>query len=138
MIIFIIIAPFISSFYDTSELTTILRIMSIIIVLYSLSIVQRSIIIRNIDFKKQTIISLSSSTLSGIIGISLALKGYGVWSLVYQQIGKYSIDTALLWFVNKWRPSRIFSFNRSIALFNFGWKITIVNLIDAAWHQIVQ
>ena len=125
-------------FTGSSELTDIIQIMSIIVLLYSLSIVQRSIIIRNVDFKKQTIISLSASTISGIVGIGMALGGYGVWSLVWQQIIKYTVDTSMLWIVNRWIPSFSISIKRAGNLFSFGWKITLVNLIDAIWQQVRQ
>lgn len=138
IVILVLIAPIISMFYESTELTDIIQVMSIIVLLYSLSIVQRSIIIRNVNFKKQTIISLSSSIISGTVGISMAYLGYGVWSLVWQQIIKYTVDTSMLWIVNRWIPSFSISFKRASDLFDFGWKITLVNLIDAIWQQVRQ
>lgn len=138
IVILVLIAPIISIFYESSELNDIIQIMSVIVLLYSLSIVQRSIIIRNVDFKKQTIISLSASIISGTVGITMAFLGYGVWSLVWQQIIKYTVDTSMLWIVNRWIPSFSISIKRAGDLFGFGWKITLVNLIDAIWQQVRQ
>ena len=86
-------SPFISYFFKEPILTPITRITGIILVINSLSIIQRTIFVKKIDFKTQTKVSFLSSVSSGVIGIGMALLGYGVWSLVGQQLSRQTLNT---------------------------------------------
>ena len=132
------IAPLISIFFNIFELTDVLRLMGSILLIYAFTVIQRTILIKIINFKKLSIISISTSILSGIIGIVLAYNGFGVWSLVWQQITKYLFESILLWLLSNWKPSFTFSIARLSDLFSFGWKITVVQIIDSIWQQINQ
>ena len=93
---------------------------------------------KRIDFKSQTKITIVASISSGIIGIAMALMGFGVWSLVVQHLTSQIIRTILLWFVNKWIPNFTFSKNSFHELFGFGWKMMVSNIIDTVWRELYQ
>lgn len=131
-------ASIIADFFKLSELYLLLRVMGIIIILNALSIIQRTILIKNIDFKTQTKVSLIASISSGVIGISMAIGGVGVWSLVGQLISLQLFGTFFLWFFNKWRPSFIFSLKSFKELFSFSWKLLVSGLIDTLWKELYQ
>ena len=65
-------SPLIANFFHQEQLKILTRVLSIVIIINSLAIVQRTKLVRNIDFKRQAKISVSASTISGIIGIGLA------------------------------------------------------------------
>ena len=102
-------APQIGRFFKQPELVSLTRVMGIVIIINAFAIIQRTILIKQINFKLQTKISLVSSLFSGAIGIGMAIFGFGVWSLVGQQISRQSINTFLLWMWNSWRPRIYFS-----------------------------
>ena len=110
--------------------------MSLLLLINALTIVQRVKLTRKIDFKTQAIISLIASLGSGIIGISLALSGYHVWSLVWQQLSRQFINSFLLWISNKWYPKFKFSLSSFKELFGFGSKILGANLINTIYKNI--
>ncbi|MBQ2913776.1 MAG: lipopolysaccharide biosynthesis protein [Bacteroidales bacterium] len=132
------VAPSIASFFGQNDLINITRVIGIVLVINSMAIIHRVILIRKIDFRTQTKISLYSSIPSGIIGIILALNNYGVWSLVFQQIIRHCINTSLLWFYSKWIPSLLFSKNSFFDLFGYGWKLLVSSLLDTLWKEIYQ
>ena len=68
-------APFISSFFDIEILTPIIRILGFSLIITALSIVQKAILVINIDFKTQAIISAISSVSAGVVAIIMALRG---------------------------------------------------------------
>ena len=109
-------SPYLASFFGHSELIELIRAMGLILIIQALSIVQVTELSRRIDFKTKTKASLSSSIISGIIGIGMAYYGYGVWSLVGQQISRQLIYTVVLWFVNKWKLSLRFNKDSFIRL----------------------
>lgn len=132
------LSPTIATFFERPQLESLTQVMGFIVIINAFAIVQRTILIKNIDFKTQTIISFVSSVLSGIIGIGLAFCGYGVWSLVWQQISRQLLNTILLWVLAKWYPKFKFSMASFRELFGFGWKLLVSGLIDTIWKEIYQ
>lgn len=130
------IAPQISQFFDEPILAPITKIMGIVLIINAFGIVQKTLLIKEVDFKTQTKISLLASTLSGVIGISMALKSFGVWSLVVQQISRQLATSILLWVFNTWRPSWEFSMKSFKELFGFGSKLLMSSLIETFYRNI--
>ena len=81
-VIIFICAPYIALFFGRNELILLTRISSLGILFGALAIVQQTILTKQIDFKTQTKVTIISSVVSGILGITMALLGCGVWSLV--------------------------------------------------------
>lgn len=131
-------APVISDFFKRPELTPYTQAMSFILIINALSITQQARLTKRIDFKTQTKISLISHTLSGVIGIVMAVFGCGVWSLVFQQLSSRIFTTILLWIYNKWIPKLIFSWNSFKELFSFSWKLLVAQVLGSLWTQIYQ
>ena len=129
-------SPAISRFFEEPQLIAVTRALGLILIVNSFAIIQRTILVKNVDFKIQTIISLISSILSGGVGVVMAFMGYGVWSLVAQQLVRQGLNTILLWVFNKWRPSIEFSIQSFKELFSFGSKLLLSGLLDTVWREI--
>jgi teichuronic acid exporter len=129
-------APYIANYFNERILINIVRVLSIVIVISSLSIIQKTTLTKKIDFKLQTQISLTSNIFSGVIGICLAYNGWGVWSLVYRTLIQQSVKSIMLWTLNKWRPLFIFSIKSFKELFSFGSKLLFSSLIDTLYKNI--
>lgn len=129
-------APTISIFFRQEKiLVSLLKVMGIIVIINAISITQVTKLTRKMDFKTQAKVSIISSFIGGIIGILMAFKGYGVWSLVGQQIVFSFIRCVLLITFNKWIPTFKLSKESFKYLIGFGWKITVSNLITSVWVQ---
>lgn len=135
-IILYVSAPLISYFFERDELLSLTRVMSIIIILNAAASIQRTRLSKQLSFKKQTIICCISSLVSGIIGVSMAYYGCGVWALVSQQISYTATNACLLWFLGRWIPKLIFSFESFKSLWNFGWKLLASGLLNTFSTQI--
>lgn len=131
-----VIAPYISLFFSEPILLPITRVLGCVLVVNALAIIQRTILVRNIDFKTQTKVSFVSSISSGIIGISMALSGCGAWSLVGQQISRQLFNTIFLWLHGTWRPAWEFSYQSFKELFSFGSKLLISGLIHIIYQNV--
>ena len=129
-------APYISVFFNETELINIIRIVSLGLIVESITIIQSTILNKRVDFKLQAKISLISITTSGVIGIVMAYAGFGVWSLVYRNLLNQIIRSLLLWIWNKWRPVWVFSISSFKELFAFGSKLMINGLIDTLYNNI--
>lgn len=131
-------APLIADFFNQPLLKPLSQVMASIVVINAFAIIQRTLLVKRIDFKTQTKISLISSITSGIIGIGMAFGGYGVWSLAGQQISRQALNTLFLWIYTKWYPKLQFSWGSFKELFGFGWKLLVSGLIDTVWREIYQ
>ena len=129
-------APLISSFFGEPQLVNIVRVLGIIILLYAFSLVQHSIILRNVDFKLRTRIELVAQISSGAVGIFLAYKGFGVWALIWKTILNQVLINFQLWLNNNWFPSLEFSKESFKELFSFSSKLLISGILDRIYQQI--
>lgn len=131
-------APLISRFFERPLLVALVRVMGIILIFQAFSIVQNTVLSRRIDFKTKTKASVISAILSGVIGITMALMEFGVWSLVGQQLSRQFFYSLFLWTFNKWRPSLQFSVDSFYYMWGFGWKLLLSGLLDRTWNQLYQ
>ncbi len=129
-------ASAIAKFFNEPQLKAIVQVLSVVLIIDSLSLIQRTILTKRVDFKLQARISIIASVVSGIIAVSLAFAEFGVWSLVAQRISKQGINSYLLWIWNRWRPLSVFSKKSFGELFGFGSKLLISGLIDALYRNI--
>ncbi len=63
-------------------------------------------------------------------------NGFGVWSLVAQNLITNAIPTVVFWFYVKWRPSWLFSWLSFKELFGFGFYMFLTNLLNQFGSQI--
>lgn len=131
-------ASLIADFFSQPQLKPLTQVMASIVIINAFAIIQRTILVKNIDFKTQTKVSLIASIISGVVGVGMAFYGLGVWSLVGQQISRQSLNTLFLWFYAKWYPQLQFSWQSFKELFGFGWKLLVSGLIDTVWREIYQ
>lgn len=129
-------APFIAEFYDTPQLKMLTRVISLNLIFSSLSIVQRTRLTIELDFKIQSKASLLSVLTGGGLGIILAYNGYEVWALVAQSLTTTLLGSILLMGFSRWTPKLIFSKGSFIKLFNFGSKLLLGNLITSIYLNI--
>ena len=129
-------APLIASFYNDLTLTPIIRVISLTIVISGVKGIQQSFVSRNMLFKRFFFSTLGGTIFSAIICIAMAYAGCGVWAIVAQQLSNTAIDTLILWLTVKWRPKKMFSWERLKTLFSFGWKLLISSLLDTVYSNI--
>lgn len=131
-------APFIAAFYELSELTPVIRVLSLTIVISGLKNVQQAYVSRTMQFKRFFFATLGGTLGAAAVGIFMAYMGFGVWALVAQQLFNTTIDTLVLWITVRWRPRKMFSFTRLKSLFSYGWKLLISALLDTGYNNLRQ
>lgn len=129
-------SPLIADFYHTPILSSLLKVTALAVLFNPLCAVQQAILTRKIDFKTQAIVSFSGAVVSGIVGLYMAYNGFGVWSLVFQQVGGYVMRTILLWILGKWKPKRKWSWESFHYLWGFGSKMLGSGLLDTIYNNI--
>ena len=129
-------APLIAAFYKMPELTSIVRVLSLTLIISGVKNIQVAYVSKNMLFKRFFFATLGGTIGAAIVGIVMAYKGFGVWALVAQGLFNSTIDTIILWITVEWRPKKMFSFIRLKGLFAFGWKLLISALLDTTYNNI--
>lgn len=135
-IILFLSAPYIAQFYHTPLLSKVLRIQGVILILNALQTVQRNQLNKQFRFKKIAIVLTITSIVSLIITIWMAYDGWGVWSLVVNNIISALLPTVVYWATNKWYPKLVFSIKSFKELFSFGSYMLMLNLVTTVVNNI--
>jgi O-antigen/teichoic acid export membrane protein len=119
----------IAEFFKEPDLEPILSWLVVCLPLSALQQVQISLLRRELNFRSIALRLLISQPIAGAIGISFALLGFGVWSLVARTIASAVIQTLVLWFTVNWRPRFSFSIPHFRDLFSFGINVSGANFV---------
>lgn len=123
-------ASWVADLFKQPQLIPILEGLSFVFVLNSLSSVQQAYLERKFAFRATAVRSLIAMVVSGIVGVGLAFFGYGVWSLVAQQLAYDAVAAIVLWSASDWRPHFRFSGEHFQHLFSFGISILGFNFLS--------
>lgn len=129
-------APLICMLYPDYDLLWPIRILGISLLISGPKNVLQAYVSKNMMFKKFFFATLVGTIVSAIVGIYMALNGFGVWALISQTLINLFIDTIIIWFSIKWVPSLKFSFDRLKGLFKFGWKLLASKLLDTGYREL--
>ena len=128
-------APLIAKFYGIAQLTPVIRVLGLTLVISGLKSVQQAYVSKHMLFRKFFFSTLGGTIAAAVVGIAMAVFGYGVWALVAQYLTNLFIDTVVLWFTVRWRPKRFFSWTRLKVLFSYGWKLLVASLIGRLYQE---
>ena len=129
-------APLIAYFYNQPELKEVARVVSLCLIINGLTIVQTAKLSSELNFKLQSIATISAVVVSGCLGLFMAYNGYGVWALVAQTLSSAFVRMLVVWARSLWYPKLVFSFESFKSLFSFGSKILCSSLINTIYQNL--
>lgn len=104
MLIMMILSPILVSFYGEPRLLDITIALSTVFLFGGLTVQHRALLERQMRFGSLGLINIISTTLSICVAVWLAVRDFGVWSLVYRDIVAaltYAVGT---WLFCRWIP----------------------------------
>lgn len=129
-------APLIARFYSMESLSGIVRVMGLRLIVAGINSVQHAYVSRHMIFRKYFWSTLFGTLLSGVVGLVMAYRGFGVWALVAQYMINTTVDTVVLFITVEWKPTLYFSLERIKPLFSFGWKIFFEGVSTTVFSQL--
>ena len=132
-------APVIASFFRTPDVTPVLRVLALTMVINSFGRVPVTLLSKELDFKRKIIPDIVAGIGGNVLAVVLALRGQGVWSLVWGQMLDACLRNTIVWFVCPWRPRLRLNLRVGRELFSYGKHIVgsqllifgITNIDDA-------
>ncbi len=129
-------APLIAQLFNEPLLITVSRVLFLSLIFNGFSLIQMVIFTKASDFKTQTKANTAALIISTIIALVMAWQGYGVWSLVAQNVIYAFFRSLFLWFYSSWRPKKLFSLSKLKVFFAFSNKLLASGAIGAIFNNI--
>ncbi len=120
---FIAAVPF-AAIMEQPRLLPLLRWFSLLPILFSFSAVPTILVTTSLNLKIFTIRTIVATLSGGIVGIVLALKGFGAYAIVAQQIVVYTVINIIIWPGSGWRPRFMFSSQELVNILKPGLKMS--------------
>lgn len=131
-----VIAPSIAVFFKTAEIVPILRVLGLSLPISGLGLVPNALLYRQMRFRTKLIPDMGRNFVKGLVSISFAAFGMGVWSLVWGQIIGVLTGTVLAWLLSGWRPSWRFNSEATRAISIYGFHIVLIEIAGAFRNNV--
>ncbi|MES3630983.1 MAG: lipopolysaccharide biosynthesis protein [Longimonas sp.] len=120
----------IAALFDTPLLAPVIQALAPAFLLAALAGVQQALFERRMQYRVLAIREFVASLAGGVVGVSMALYGWGVWSLVGWFLAERTAAVVVLWTASPWRPGRTITRRHFVDLFSFGIHLVGSNLLD--------
>jgi O-antigen/teichoic acid export membrane protein len=124
-----VLAPGISNFFDQPVLTLVIRVSSLQLVLTALSLIPGAMLMREMEFKTKSLVDLFAGVSGGVVSLTLAVNGAGVWALVAGVLATHILRTAGLYLAAPVTTVPRLSFRASRDLLRVGTAVTTDKLV---------
>lgn len=128
--------PLISTFYELDLLRSVIPLMALSVLFGSAGGVHAALLVKRLDFRAQAKAGGVAALVSGVVAIALALRGVGVWALVYQAVLMSALNTAMLWIFHPWRPKLRVRITSLAGLGRFGGYHLASTLMDLLYVRL--
>lgn len=135
-VVLYLLAPVIAEAFNDVRLVPLSRVMFLNFIFLSLGLVQSSILMKEMNMRKLSIINVCALVLASAASLALVLGGYGVWSLVAQPVGYSFLRSIGLWVGSSWRPRAEFSIKSLRGFLGFGSHMLLTNLVNTFFRNI--
>lgn len=132
---FVLAGP-LAAYFGEPELKMILRVMGLQVIFTMVHSVQAAIVAKRFQYGRLFWVTLTTSLVSGALGVGMALGGCGVWALVAQSMCGIILPTVLMAFVLRWRPDWYFSLTRLKQQISYSWRLLVTGFVDCAYAEV--
>lgn len=98
--------------------------------------IHSTLFIKNFLMKQKALLSLFTSFVSVALAILLAVRGFGVWSLVAGQVATAVLGSIGAWYLSPWRPSLGFDWSAAKWAFGFGKSMFVSGTTHRVLHDL--
>jgi len=123
-------AKFGAEFYNNAKVENILKVLSVSFIFSSFSTVHKKLLEKELKFDLLAKIELVGVAIGAVVGITLALLEFGVWSLVFQSLSIAVITTCLFWIISNWRPKLFFSYSKIKPIISYSLNLLGYNVFN--------
>jgi len=123
-------SPWVAEFFHEPQVTPVLKFLSFTFLISGFSFIQKSLMERDMVFNKLAKLEIAAALTGSMVGVTMAILGYGVWSLVFQSLSVTLLTTILLWTFSTWQPKLIFLWKEIQAIGKFSLNLSGFNFFN--------
>jgi len=123
-------APAIAAFFGQPVLVPLTYAMALNLCINAFGTIHTTLLSKALNFRIIAQAGGISAAVAGVIAVTMAVQGYGVWSLAMHTIVAALVNVVLLWKWHPWRPARTFRTASLRALLGFGGYEMAASLTD--------
>ncbi|MGM0934485.1 MAG: lipopolysaccharide biosynthesis protein [Bacteroidota bacterium] len=131
-----LLAPIIAKFYDKPIMVNLIRVSALSFIINSFGNVTRAHLRRSMNFKAISYSNIIGALISGVVAVTMALTGYGVWSLVIQILIGQFLANIILYFFSPLRFSLKFNIQSIKELWGFSSKVFFSGIVDSLFINL--
>jgi len=136
-IILYLCAPLIAAiFQHDMRLVPLSRVMFLSFILNASAIVQTNRLMKRMDVKMVAVSNTVGLIFAAVVGIWLALDGYGAWAIVWQTITLSAVKSLVLWVSQRWFPTFVFSWKALRSYFGIGSRMMLTSFLNTIFLNI--
>lgn len=127
--VFFMLAPAFANWFNEPLYENLLRVSALTFLIRPFSNLPNSLLHREMRYKAKALINLAVLATTGVTSVSLALMGFGVWSLVMGGIGGGLMNVFLASAIARWRPSLAIDSAILKQYANYGVKVSLNDIV---------
>lgn len=136
-VILYICAPWIAGLFGADyRLVPLSRVMFLSFIINGASLVQTARFMKEMNVRPVALANFAGLATGGAVGIVMALKGCGAWSIVWQTIVSATVKTGCLWIQSRWLPLACFSFKVLGGFFRVGGSMMFTSFLNTLFLNI--
>lgn len=130
-------APWIADLFQGDErLIPLSRVMFLSFIINATAIVQTNRLMKQMNFRPIAITNTLGLIAGGVVGIWLAVSGFGAWSIVWQTITLQGVKSLSLWIYCRWRPQIVMSWQALRSFFKVGGNMMMTSFLNVTFQNI--
>ncbi len=122
-------AILIADFFAEPRLVELIRVLSIQFIIMSFAVVPQSILERELNFKKKSLLEIFATLSGGVATLVIAYQGFGVWALLIGHLVIILVRTIGLNIIAPFKATPLFNFRGIGSSAGFGMKILVMRIL---------
>jgi lipopolysaccharide exporter len=130
------IAPLLASFFHQPQLTWLLPVLGLNFICNALGATHYALARKHLNYRLRSVSEIAEAVVRGVVGIGLALAGFGAWSLVIGYVTGAAASTVALWLLIDFRPRLRLARTHLRDLLSFGATLTVIDTTAIVLYNI--
>jgi O-antigen/teichoic acid export membrane protein len=122
-VVALLVAPVVGWYFQAESYIGVFRLFAVVVVLSALNTVPWSLFMRDMDFRRRSVVEVTRDVTRTGLTIALAVAGYGAWSVVIGFIASNAITLVLTWWLLRFWPTLQWNWRIIRELFDYAWKV---------------
>jgi len=136
--LFYLAAPFAEMVVDAPEVVPVIQVLALTLVITGMGVTAHSLLKRELRFRGLAIVEVGSYVIGYVfVGITLAVLGFGVWSLVFAALCQALLQTITVYAMTRHVSRPFLGWPEIKRLYGYGGKYSVTQFLNMTRNALV-